>query len=112
MTKRDVRTEQASKQRQEAEEIALKRTAPSPTNLEEMSLEEMRRTLHELQIYQNIISSTPDGVAFLDKNYRYIIVNRAYERYSGVSQEKIIGLTIAEYLGEEVFQRFIKPNFD
>lgn len=26
----------------------------------------------KLKIYQNIVSSTPDGVSFLDKNYKYM----------------------------------------
>ena len=56
-----------------------------------------------LGIYRDIVSSTPDGIAFLDENYRYVIVNDAYELFSGVSREKLIGLTVAEYLGDETF---------
>jgi len=71
-----------------------------------------KRTEEHLKIYLNIISSAPDGIAFLDAQYRYVIVNDAYERFSGVSRDKFIGLTVAEYLGKEVFEKFIKPHFD
>jgi PAS domain S-box-containing protein len=62
--------------------------------------------------YQNIVSSTSDGIAFLDKDYRYIIVNDAYEKFSGIKREHFIGRTVAEYLGKDVFKQLIKPHFD
>ena len=65
-----------------------------------------------LMKYKNIVSSTLDGIAFLDENYRYIIVNDAYERFSGVNRERFLGLTSSEYLGKDFFERHIKPNFD
>jgi len=62
--------------------------------------------------YHNIVSSTSDGIAFLDKDYRYIIVNDAYERFSGVKREHFIGRTVSEYLGEDIFKQVVKPHFD
>jgi PAS domain S-box-containing protein len=62
--------------------------------------------------YHNIVSSTSDGIAFLDKDYRYIIVNDAYERFSGVKREHFIGRTVSEYLGEDIFKKIVKPYFD
>ena len=66
----------------------------------------------DLKKYKNIISSTLDGIAFLDENYRYIIVNDAYARFSGIDRSQLIGLTLSKYLGEDVFKNIIKPNFD
>jgi PAS domain S-box-containing protein len=65
-----------------------------------------------LEKYKHIVSSTTDAIAFLDTQYRYIIVNESYEHFSGISREKFIGLTVAEYLGEDVFNQMIKPRFD
>ena len=62
--------------------------------------------------YRRIVDTSPDGVALLDKNYRYRIVNDAYERFCGVKREKMIGLTVAECLGEQTFQRHVKQPFD
>jgi PAS domain S-box-containing protein len=75
-------------------------------------LTERQQIEESLRIYQNIVSSTPDGFAFLDKDYRYVVVNDAYEQYSEVAPQQFIGRTVAEYLGEEVFQRQIKSHFD
>ena len=66
----------------------------------------------ELKRYRNIVSSTLDGISLLDKDYRYVIVNDAYKKISGIDRENFIGLTISEYLGKEVFEKYIQPNFD
>jgi PAS domain S-box-containing protein len=65
-----------------------------------------------LHIYRNMIASTTDAMAYIDQDYRYVVVNDAYERFSGINREHFIGLTVAEYLGEELFQEVIQPLFD
>ena len=66
----------------------------------------------ELKQYHQIVSTTPDGVSLVDREYRYKIVNDAYERFSDMKREQLLGLSLAEYLGEEVFQQYVKPHFD
>jgi PAS domain S-box-containing protein len=73
---------------------------------EQMAAEE------HLKLYENIVASTQDAIAFLDPSYRYIVVNDAYERFSGISRDRFVGLTVDDYLGEEVFQQFVKPLLD
>jgi two-component system, cell cycle sensor histidine kinase and response regulator CckA len=70
------------------------------------------RKKHEelLEKYKNIISSTTDAIAYLDENYRYIIVNKAYEDFSGTKWDDLIGMTVPEYLGNDVFEEKIKSN--
>ena len=52
------------------------------------------------------------GLHYSIKDYRYIIVNDAYERFSGIKREHFIGRNVSEYLGEDVFNQFVKPHFD
>ena len=77
-----------------------------------IDITESKQKKESLHHYENVVSCTPDGIALLDRQYRYRLVNEAYERFSGVSREWFIGRTVAEYLGEEVFQQYIKPNLD
>lgn len=72
------------------------------------------RKLAEAQLakYKKIVSSTRDGIALLDTNYRYLIVNDDYEKYSGRTGAELIGKTVAEYLGQAVFDSQIKEKFD
>ncbi len=52
MTRKDDRSGDAAGLRRRAEEIARGRAAPSPENLQPISPEETRRTLHELRVHQ------------------------------------------------------------
>ncbi len=73
---------------------------------------ELKSHEENLKKFRDIVSSTPDGISLLDKEYRYVIVNDAYETFSGVNREKFLGLTVSEYLGKETFEEFIKPELD
>lgn len=65
-----------------------------------------------LKIYQKIVTSIPDRIAFVDKDYRYKIVNEDCDSLSGINSKSVIGMQVAENLGQEVFQHIIKPNSD
>jgi two-component system, cell cycle sensor histidine kinase and response regulator CckA len=65
---------------------------------------ERKKSEDHLQKFKQIVSSTTDGISLLDADYRYIIVNKAYAAYSGKKKEELIGLTVQEYLGAEVFE--------
>lgn len=82
--------------------------------IRELEEAELERKQHEeyLGKYRDIVSSTTDGIALIDKNYRYIIVNDSYEKFSGQKAEQFRGSTVAENLGEHFFERFVKPKFD
>ena len=73
---------------------------------------ERKQAEEEMEKYKQIVSSTPDGISLVDKNYRYSIVNDAYELFSDKKREELIGLTVAEYLGDELFYDEIKDHFD
>ncbi len=73
---------------------------------------ERMRVQRILEIYKQIVSSTPDAIAFLDPEYRYRIANDAYETFSNRKREDFIGLSVPEYMGEEAFREKVKPNFD
>ena len=64
------------------------------------------------ETYRRIVETSPGGVALLDKNYRYRIVNDAYERFYGVKGKKMIGLTVVECLGEHTFHHHVKQQLD
>lgn len=52
MIRKDNRSEQGAELRRQAEEIILGKTDPMPENPESMTLEEIRRQLHELRAHQ------------------------------------------------------------
>lgn len=66
----------------------------------------------QLELYKHIVSSTPDAVSLVDRDYRYIIVNNAYEKLSGFSKQEFAGKHVADYLGEGVFNETIREKLD
>ncbi len=62
--------------------------------------------------YENIISSTKDGIALLDRNYNYQIANQAYLSWCNKTSDQVIGASVRDILGSELFDTFIKPRLD
>ncbi len=73
---------------------------------------EREKSDEHLLKYKQIVSSTLDGISLLDRDYRYVIVNKSYELFSNKRKEDLVGISIAEYLGEKVFNENIKTEFD
>ena len=51
-------------------------------------------------------------IAVIDRDYRYLLVNNAFLKYRGLGREQVIGRPVAEVLGKEVFEEFMKRNLD
>ncbi len=74
--------------------------------------ETLRRQTARLLHYERIISRVGDLMSIVDRHYRYIVVNDAYEREFGKPRREIEGRTVADLLGEEYFRTQIKPRLD
>jgi PAS domain S-box-containing protein len=80
--------------------------------------EQLGRSLERVQTekalrrYEAAVASMSDPISIVDREYRYRLVNNAYGRYAQMSQEAIVGLSIAELLGSEAFERLVRPHFD
>jgi PAS domain S-box-containing protein len=61
--------------------------------------------------FEAFFEASPYPASFLDRNLVYQAVNAAYERYLGISRREVVGLTPADLLPADVFQR-MKPYLD
>ncbi len=66
----------------------------------------------ELLRYEHIVSSTDVHMSFIDKNYIYCAVNEAYLKAHQKSQNELIEMSVADLLGEDIFQRLVKEKLD
>ena len=66
----------------------------------------------DLRAYQRIVSSTDDFISLIDGNYRYRIVNSAYSRRTQEPADLILGRTVADVLGDDVFREMVKDKLD
>jgi PAS domain S-box-containing protein len=65
-----------------------------------------------LHQYKHIVSSSTDMLALLDKQFKYLAVNKAYIEAFDLTLEQLIGNTVTNVFGEEFFKTVIKPNGD
>ncbi|NGZ28996.1 MAG: PAS domain S-box protein, partial [Magnetococcales bacterium] len=65
----------------------------------------------ELQLYGNIVSASSDHMSLINKNYIYQAVNNAYMTTHNKRRDEIVGRSVGDLLGENVFIH-IKPMLD
>ncbi|OQX63771.1 MAG: hypothetical protein B5M51_04715, partial [Anaerolinea sp. 4484_236] len=65
-----------------------------------------------LRRYAHIVSTTNDHMSFLDRNYIYQAVNKAYLQAHQKDSQEIVGHSVANLLGVEVFEKKVKNNLD
>ncbi|MDB9311546.1 CHASE2 domain-containing protein [Spirulina sp. CS-785/01] len=73
--------------------LALGSTAIILTGYRAYQEEEMKRSMEFLR---SIIDNIPDPIFVKDQNYRWIVLNQAYCRFSGYSREQLLGKTEQE----------------
>ena len=65
-----------------------------------------------LQYYREIISSSDDLMALIDRNYIYHAANESYCRFFGRTSSEVVKHSVIEVYGEAAFQDGIKENID
>ncbi len=65
--------------------------------------------LHRLK---HIVSTIPQPMAFVSRDYRYLAVNDCYAELFNISLKHILGKTVADYCGKALFETEIKPYLD
>ncbi|HSR36819.1 MAG TPA: ATP-binding protein, partial [Desulfurivibrionaceae bacterium] len=66
----------------------------------------------ELTLYQRIVDATRDLMAFVDRDYVYRAINAEYCRLLGKEPGEIVGRTVSEVRGEELFRSVFQVPLD
>jgi len=59
-----------------------------------------------------IVSTSPQPMTFVSSDYRFLAVNKAYSEHCGKSPGQILGHTLADIFGQNVFETKIKPRLE
>lgn len=65
-----------------------------------------------LRCYEQMISSTRDLMAYVDRNHIYRAANAAYLSAHNKTWEEVEGHSVEELFGKEVYEQTVKPNQD
>jgi PAS domain S-box-containing protein len=71
---------------------------------------ERKHAVDELRQYEQIVSSTKDMLALIDKNFVFLSANLAYMQAFAKTSDQLIGRTVTDVFGEEFFSKVIKPR--
>ena len=63
-----------------------------------------------LQTYAHIVSASSDYLALIDRQFTYQAISTAYARQLRKAPDDIIGHSVAQIMGPEVFEQFLKPQ--
>jgi len=64
--------------------------------------EELRRREEQFSL---IVNSFPGRIARIDRDFRYQFINNQFENFHGMKSDQVLGHTVAEVFGEDIFQR-------
>src|SRR4028119_1155327 len=71
-----------------------------------------KRTEAAFRQYERIVFNTRDGIALLNINYIYQIANQGYLTWCNKSESEVIGNSVRNIQGAELFDNFIQPGLD
>jgi two-component system cell cycle sensor histidine kinase/response regulator CckA len=73
---------------------------------------ERNRAEERLREYERVVEGLEDMIVVLDRQYQFVIANRAYLNYRDVKIEEITGRPVAEVVGKEIFETTMKEKME
>src|ERR1700757_3690889 len=73
---------------------------------------EHKQAEERLREYEKAVEGAEDMIGVIDRDYRFLLANRQYLKMRNITTEEVIGRSIPEVLGEEIFETVIKPKLD
>ena len=73
---------------------------------------QLAESTHVLGLFQKLVNSTQELMAFIGRDYHYQLVNRAFTTKLGYPQESLIGQHASKVVGDSFFTNKAKPALD
>jgi PAS domain S-box-containing protein len=73
---------------------------------------ELKLTEDKLREYEKAVEGAEDMIGVVNRQYRFLLANRQYSKMRNMAREQVVGSSIPDVLGKEVFETVIKPKLD
>ena len=77
-----------------------------------LDITERKRTEERLHEYEKAVEGLDDMILVVDRDYRYVIANRAYLNYRRITREQLVGHAVPDFLDRDVFDSVVKEKMD
>jgi formate hydrogenlyase transcriptional activator len=75
-------------------------------------LTERKQAEDRLREYERVVEGLEEMIVVVDRDYRYVIANRAFLNHRGMVKEQVLGRRVDEVVYDEAFQSVVKPKLD
>jgi PAS domain S-box-containing protein len=73
---------------------------------------EQKRAEERLREFERVVENLEEMIVVVNREYRYVIVNRAFLTYRGLTIDQVVGRLAAASLDPEVFEMVVKEKLD
>jgi formate hydrogenlyase transcriptional activator len=71
-----------------------------------------RQRAQRLHEFEKTVDGLEEMIAVVDRDYRYVIANRAFLSYRGMKPEDLIGRSVEEAFPSDIFETVVKKKLD
>jgi PAS domain S-box-containing protein len=75
-------------------------------------IRQRKRAQKRLQEYERAVEGLEEMIVVIDRDYRYVLANRAYLSNREIEREQVVGRSVGEMLGKEVFETVVREKLD
>jgi PAS domain S-box-containing protein len=73
---------------------------------------ERKQAEERLREFERVVENLEEMAVVVDRNYRYTVANKAFLRYWSVTEEQVVGHSVAEVIHHDLFQGIAKNKLD
>jgi PAS domain S-box-containing protein len=77
-----------------------------------LDITERKQVVDRLREYEKVVEGLQEMIAVVDRDYLYLIANRAFLKYRELEKEQLIGQSLPDIMDRTVFETTIKPKLD
>ena len=66
----------------------------------------------QLREYERVLEGLEEMILVVDRNYRYVIANRAFLNFRGMSAGEVVGQSAEDLVGKDVFAALVRGRMD
>jgi PAS domain S-box-containing protein len=66
----------------------------------------------KLREFERVVENLEDMIVVIDKDYRYVLANRAFLNQRRMTKEQVVGHLVSEILDHEKYEAAVKPKLD